>query len=221
MAVPKFILSLAGMHPLSTGPVETGDLGKLFAIQSVSNDMFLLSTDAGYLAIDAGNSALDIVDGCRRLKIDPADVTDVLLTHGDLDHTGGLKVFSAAQLYLGAHELGEVDAAGRLQTSKGRRLPEGISGDRFVLLEDGQRLEIGGRQIECIATPGHSPGQVAYLIDGKYLFTGDAFKLKDGKPEVHPFSADEEQSKATIEVLFKRIPKGCLVCTAHFGTLQM
>ncbi|MCL2655412.1 MAG: MBL fold metallo-hydrolase [Coriobacteriia bacterium] len=217
MGIMDAALHLAGMQPLKTGRIESEDI---FALRSVANNAFLLPLKAGFLAIDAGNSSRDLQEGCAALKISPNKVTDLLLTHGDLDHTGGLDVFPQAQLYIGVRELGEPDATGRLITTKGRRLPEGLSRDSFVLLEDGQRLQIGGREIECIATPGHSPGQMAYLIDGKYLFAGDAFKLKNGTPEPHPFSVDAQQSKATIEALFKRIPEGCLVLTAHFGMLR-
>ena len=45
--------------------------------------------------------------------------------------------------------------------------------NKKVLLHDGQTLEIGGVKVECFLVPGHTWGHMVYLIDDKYLFTGD------------------------------------------------
>ena len=42
-----------------------------------------------------------------------------------------------------------------------------------VLLHDGQVFEIDGIKIECFLAPGHTWGHMVYLIDDRYLFTGD------------------------------------------------
>ena len=42
-----------------------------------------------------------------------------------------------------------------------------------VLLHDGETFEIDGIKIECFLVPGHTWGHMVYLIDDKYLFTGD------------------------------------------------
>ena len=46
--------------------------------------------------------------------------------------------------------------------------------DRYVRLEDGHRLRYGGRELECILTPGHTPGHMCLYDRGeKILFSGD------------------------------------------------
>ena len=43
-------------------------------------------------------------------------------------------------------------------------------------LEDGQVIDLGGRQIEVMHTPGHTPGSVTFFDKEKhYGFSGDAF----------------------------------------------
>jgi glyoxylase-like metal-dependent hydrolase (beta-lactamase superfamily II) len=43
------------------------------------------------------------------------------------------------------------------------------------ILRDGERIDLGGREICVLHTPGHSPGHVACLEpDAGLLFTGDA-----------------------------------------------
>jgi len=40
------------------------------------------------------------------------------------------------------------------------------------MLDDGEILSIGSKKIECLLTPGHSPGSMCFLID-EILFSGD------------------------------------------------
>ena len=48
--------------------------------------------------------------------------------------------------------------------------------DRF--LEDGEILEVGEIQIQAIATPGHTNSHLAYLVNNKYLLTGDSLLIR-------------------------------------------
>ncbi len=48
--------------------------------------------------------------------------------------------------------------------------------DRF--LEDGEILEVGEIQIQAIATPGHTNSHLAYLVNNKYLLTGDSLWIR-------------------------------------------
>src|ERR1051326_5713955 len=46
----------------------------------------------------------------ERLGYDPADVTDIVLTHGDPDHAGGLSDFPNARVHIAAEELAAMKA---------------------------------------------------------------------------------------------------------------
>ncbi len=48
--------------------------------------------------------------------------------------------------------------------------------DRF--LEDREILEVGEIQIQAIATPGHTDSHLAYLVNNKYLLTGDSLLIR-------------------------------------------
>ena len=43
-----------------------------------------------------------------------------------------------------------------------------------VTFAERDKLSIGPLEIECYYTPGHSPGSACYIMNGKYLFTGDS-----------------------------------------------
>ncbi|NES92099.1 MBL fold metallo-hydrolase [Okeania sp. SIO2B9] len=48
--------------------------------------------------------------------------------------------------------------------------------DRF--LEDKEILAVGEIQIQAIATPGHTDSHLAYLVNKKYLLTGDSLLIR-------------------------------------------
>ena len=217
MSALDMALKLAGMHPLKTGKVEKEDI---FALRSIANDAFLMPSDGGYIVIDAGNSSVDMLADCVKIEIDPDKVTDLFLTHGDRDHLGGLEAFPNARVHIARRELKAGSDSGHFESVGGGHFPGGFSADRLDLLEGGECLEVGGHTIEVIKAPGHTVGHLAYLVDEKYLFTGDAFKVKNGKLVVHPFTSDKEQAQKTIDELVKRFPKDGLVLTAHFGLLH-
>lgn len=53
------------------------------------------------------------------------------------------------------------------------KLPQVTINNRKVLLHDGQVFDIDGIKVECFLVPGHTWGHMVYLIDDRYLFTGD------------------------------------------------
>ncbi|MBP0014701.1 MAG: MBL fold metallo-hydrolase [Roseofilum sp. SBFL] len=48
--------------------------------------------------------------------------------------------------------------------------------DRFMT--DGELLQVGGIEIQAIATPGHTDSHMAYLVNGHKLLTGDSLLIR-------------------------------------------
>ena len=139
--------------------------------------------------IDSGNgigNIRDVVDELTDLPV------TVLLTHEHSDHFGGAHGFDQVALFNDPRALERVragvanDRARRSVTGEQvwRPLPEGVDPATFsipgiepkTLLEDGQIIDLGGRTLEVIHSPGHSPGSVCYLDrENRLLFTGDHF----------------------------------------------
>ena len=73
---------------------------------------------------------------------------------------------------------------------------------RFTPVRDGEvyTFAAGGPQVKAVATPGHTPGSTSYLIDDKYLVTGDTvFILSIGRPDLGGMA--EEWSKLLFRTM--------------------
>lgn len=144
----------------------------------VANIFFYRKGDATIM-IDAGYNYDRLAEKMSWLGIDPAEIKDVFITHQDTDHVGAVEAdspgtFRNAILYIGEIEnkylTGETPRRVIYRTYK---LPHVSTPNNKVLLKDGQVLNIHGIKIECFLVPGHTWGHMVYLIDDKYLFTGD------------------------------------------------
>jgi glyoxylase-like metal-dependent hydrolase (beta-lactamase superfamily II) len=83
-----------------------------------------------------------------------------------------------------------------------------------ILLEDGDIIELGGRSLEVIYTPGHSPGSLCLLDkDFRLLFTGDTFF--PGPLYAHPEDVDIQAYMDSIDILQDRLSEFDILCSGH------
>ena len=118
---------------------------------------FLLAGSEKALFIDSGNTkGMDL----KAMASEFTELPLVLLnTHGDPDHAAGNGAFSEFYMHPADEELY------RSRGGEGKIVP----------LEDGQIIDLGGRPLEIIHIPGHTPGSVAVLdVNGRVLYTGDS-----------------------------------------------
>jgi glyoxylase-like metal-dependent hydrolase (beta-lactamase superfamily II) len=125
-------------------------------------------------------------------------VNMILNSHGHLDHSAGnrdcRRQFNATLA---------APAADRLLYDK-----SGSAAAVDVWLQDGQTLQCGGLAIRVVATPGHTPGSVCFLIGGR-LFSGDT--LMAGTVGRVPEGKNEEKA---LNALVRMIRKKLLVLPA-------
>jgi hydroxyacylglutathione hydrolase len=124
----------------------------------MANYNYLLGDKSTGIAavIDPGDD-YDIL--VKELLKEGLKLSAVLLTHGHFDHVGGAAHLAAEHnvpVYLSEKE-------SLLLTPRCKNLKR---------TKDGEKITLGALVVECLHTPGHSPGSQCFLVEGD-LFTGD------------------------------------------------
>ncbi|MGH9554907.1 MAG: MBL fold metallo-hydrolase, partial [Terriglobales bacterium] len=177
------------------------------------------------LLFDTGLGVGRISNVVRKLTRLPVTV---LNSHTHFDHTGGNAEFQDIlgmdTDYTRRSAEGGLDPFARDLLAPERLCgppPKGVQGPvptrafemaRFI--RDGERIDLGGRTLEVVATPGHTPDSLC-LLDRKnrLLFTGDTFYL--GPIYLFTEETDFAAYAKSVERLAAVVPSLDAVLTAH------
>jgi glyoxylase-like metal-dependent hydrolase (beta-lactamase superfamily II) len=198
-----------GLDPIQTGRITD----RLYVVNTDTVDFYMYRDEGHIICFDAGYRPLVIRRELRRLDIDPDVVTHVFLSHADIDHSAGLRVFRNAAVFMSADEEQMIRGARTIRNAvRSPRIRRA-----YQMLRDDDVVSVGSIRVRAIATPGHTPGSMAYLVDDTYLFLGDTCKLKDGQAYAGKhYTMDYETQKESIRKLAKLQNIGW-VFTAHSG----
>lgn len=143
------------------------------------------------------------------------DVDYILLTHGHYDHIAGvksLKTLTDAQV--GIHHL---EASWLLDPvlNRSSNTSKHIYCDWPDILFDGEEvIQCASISIKVLFTPGHSPGSISYLIEDKFVFTGDTL-LSGFVGAVHLPQSDRELLKQSIQKKILTLSNEVIVYPGH------
>jgi glyoxylase-like metal-dependent hydrolase (beta-lactamase superfamily II) len=198
------------MKPIKTSEVLTN----IFAVSTGYVNFFLVKTGQKYIAFDTGTSQEMALQELIRLNIKPEDVVAVFLTHSDSDHIGGIGLFRYAKIYIPKQE--ELMFNG---STKRTAFTRNKFDCNYETLNDGQTVDLEGASIKCIVTPGHTKGSSCYILNGKYLFSGDNFSLKNGKARlfIALFNMDGKEQKKSLVNIISKLQNIEGVFTGHHG----
>jgi glyoxylase-like metal-dependent hydrolase (beta-lactamase superfamily II) len=151
---------------------------------------YLLVDSSGLALIDVGPTACieQLLAGVRAAGFEPEQVRHLLLTHIHLDHAGAAgtlaRMLPHTQVYvhhIGAPHLVDpsklLSSARRIYGDNMERLwgtIEPVPADRLTILDDGDVLDVGGRRLDVLYTPGHAVHHVAFHAAARHVvFSGD------------------------------------------------
>lgn len=180
---------------------------------------FLVQGPSGCLLIDAGAGQAwhkglgQLGAALAEAGSGPQEVTVVALTHTHIDHLsglvdddGGLAFPNADRVYVATEELMAFRAEPRMIPV----LP------RLMALEQGDGPLPG---VVAVNAPGHSPGHMAFLVEGRLLIWGDLVHhpLQFARPEVAwKYDEDPDQARVTRAALLDRVvDEGWIVAGSH------
>lgn len=141
--------------------------GGLYYVGNRDVSSHLIDTGKGLILLDTTfpQTLYLLLESIRRLGFDPADLHTILHCHGHYDHLGGTRAL--VELTGARTAMGEDDAFILTDRPELSCAPEyGVEfHEPFALdlpLRDGRTIGLGDVEIECIHTPGHTPGCMSY-----------------------------------------------------------
>ena len=210
--------------PLNTGWIDEN----VACVREWVANIFFYRRGETTIMIDAGYDYDRLAEKMGWLEIDAKSIRHILITHQDTDHVGaveadGLGLFKKAKLYIGEIEnrylTGEVR---RRVMHRLYKLPQVTINNKKQLLKDGETFKIGNIKIHAFLVPGHTWGHMVYLIDDKYLFTGDTiwFGADGGYSFISALAESNKLAVRSLGILEQKLKKMCvkpLFITGHTG----
>lgn len=210
--------------------------------------------DAAYLIVEKGRGAFvdcgtnhavpRMLAALGEAGLTPADVDWLILTHVHLDHAGGAgeliarlpnarlvvhprgarHMIDPAQLWAGASA---VYGEAVMEQTYGRLRP--IPAERVIQAPDGHVVDLAGRLLRCLDTPGHAKHHFCvYDERANVCFTGDTFGLSYREfdtaqgpfilPTTSPVQFDPEALHASIDRLVALQPEAMYL--THYGRVE-
>lgn len=160
----------------------------------------------------------------------------IVLTHEHYDHTAGVQWL---QNQIEAKVFCQEDCSKYIASGKGNsprlvamalktkdlvdgghRCDDFMAAYRPYALKADETFDEKGKVViddvsfDCYSTPGHSPGSACYILDDKYVFTGDS--LIQNTPTILRFRTSNKDSYERVTMPFLRLlDKNMLVFPGH------
>lgn len=163
---------------------------------------------SGRLEFDLANQQLDFI------KTQNLQLNYICETHAHADHL-------SAAAYLRQHSQARTvisEGIGEVQQQFSKRFNKPVTEDQTqlydILVNDGDTLMLGEHTLTVMATPGHTPDSVSYLIEGN-IFVGDTLFMPDvGTARCDFPGGDAHQLYQSIQKIHA-LPDATLIWVCH------
>ena len=143
---------------------------------------WLVTTPAGYILFDAGNNEPEaqelIIDGMKKVGLDPTKIKYMIFGHNHLDHTGGGKLIQDLyhpRVIMGRDDwaiyfrtMATAQAQGANATGQAASLKDKSPMKHDIDAEDGMKITLGGITATIYTMTGHTPGSIGMIVPVKW-----------------------------------------------------
>ncbi len=136
----------------------------------------------------------------RTAREEDLKIKGALISHYHFDHTNGIEELLEAvdcPIYVNKNDMAYLD----------------FSHDNIKPVDNGHKLKLGDMQIECMHTPGHTPGSQCFLCDG-HLVSGDTLFINAcGRTDLP--GGDPEQLYYSLTQKLMKLDDATVLCPGH------
>lgn len=193
------------LHPVKVGDLSDG--GALYQFVRLGKGClsYMVESDGKAMIIDT-NRMIDQYESFAKEK--DLDIIHTADTHLHADHISGGRVLAEkndASYWLPPKDATEVTF-------------------EYEALEEGKDIVVGKQKIKVqpIYSPGHTIGSTSFIIDNKYLLTGDILFIESiGRPDLAGKAEDwVSDLRTTLYERYKELSDELIVLPAHFGKIS-
>ncbi|MFQ6752400.1 MAG: MBL fold metallo-hydrolase [Clostridia bacterium] len=151
----------------------------IWADGELKQNTHIIIDNDGCIIVDAGCPLEQVRSVCD------LPIKAVLLTHGHFDHIQYVEDYDKLDVPIYASSeimdfLTDID-----KNVSYWHNPETYSIDNLITLKDNQEIIFDKHKVKCYHTPGHSIDSVCYLVDDRFLFSGDTvFSVAVGRTDL-------------------------------------
>lgn len=203
---------IKGVYLIGGSGITSADDAAVYLIDFSGTPVLI---DAG-----AGGSSSQIVRNIEMLGFNPASVSHLILTHCHIDHIGSAPFFKkqyGTKILIHEQDAAAVESGDTFKTAAnwyGMKFPpmpvdQKLKGKHEI-------LKFGGEELNCLHTPGHTPGSISLYLDreGKRILFGQDIH----GPFHSAFGSDIEAWKKSMRSLLDL--NADILCEGHFGIFQ-
>jgi glyoxylase-like metal-dependent hydrolase (beta-lactamase superfamily II) len=182
---------------------------KQIEIGPMQNYVYLLgSLETRKLAVVDAAWEIDTI--LKLAAEDNMEITHALVTHTHPDHIGGR--FAGVEIAGLAELLSKCKAKVVVHKSEADFL-KGLSASDIIKSDSGDKIDVGGMEIQLLHTPGHTPGSQCFLVDNR-IVSGDTLFI-DGCGRVDFPGGNAEQMYFSLTQKLMALPDETILFPGH------
>ncbi len=182
---------------------------KQVEIGPMQNFVYLIgSTETRKVAVV--DAAWEIDSILRLAAQDEMEITHAFVTHTHPDHVGGS--FAGIEIQ-GVTELLDKCKARVVVHKAEAEFLKALSPSDIVKTESGDKIDVGGVEIQLLHTPGHTPGSQCFIVDGRIVAGDTLFIGSCGRVDLP--GSDPEQMYYSLTQKLMALPDETILFPGH------